>query len=309
MLALVLVGCASREDPSEPLPQAVAHREAVLARRFGTEARLEHDERGLVFVRDPSCGDDDYALARRTAEWFIERGEPIFHARFDRPVTVVIARGRDAMVGAAARLGVAVDDVAVGRYSREQQTLFSDTKVGNGNLTHELTHMLIHAGLDWRDDCYGLPYWLDEAFAGAFEGVISGSTADGARIADLRHDELLGAWWARGAVPDRPAYLTIDRSQVPPTTLAWLIAGEHAPEHDAIERALGRELVLYIRSRGALPRFFDAVAAALRAHPDASDADRAVAIRRALEEVLGAPLERIERDLVAWSTGPSRSTP
>jgi hypothetical protein len=308
MAVLALAGCGGyREDAAEPLPQAIARREAFLAQRF-VGASIEHDARGVVFVRDPSCGDDDYALSRRTAEWFIERSWPIFHPRFDRPLTVVVTSGHAAMTAAAARLDTTFEAAAVGGYVREQRTLFCDTRIGNGNLSHELTHLLIHAGLDYRDDCYGLPSWLDEAFAGAFEGVISGTCAEGARIDDLRHDVLLGAWWAHGVVAAKPGYLVVDRAKAPPATLAWLIAGPHSADDDAVVRALGRELILYIRSRDALPRFFAAVSEALRRHADAPS-EIPAAIRGTIEAVLGAPLERIEGDLVAWSTGPTRSTP
>lgn len=316
--ALVLAAILPTLAPAaEPDPGLAAARAAL-----GPDAALEAPEPGLVLAGVPGTPPEDVRRAMDLVRGFVAaRHRDLFKSlRFPHPATVLIGRGDD-LLAAGRKLGVNPDGTSLGLYDPASRVLLCDLRFGEGNVTHETLHMLLHADTGFRKDGYaGFPLWLNEGLGGFFEGriALAAQGPDGTEIpvADGRHQYLLTAFRKQGRWKGRPPWEGTLPDRLPPLTIAWLVslpdAAFHASYTDSgnLGMGLARELLLYLQDRKALVAFHARFREGWASLPEGKRTPKRLGelAAQALEKVLGKPLAGIEKDLVAWSVARPEET-
>ncbi len=206
-----------------------------------------------------------------------------------RPITILLFADARSYAHWAKRLFNDTDLPHFG-YCRRDGTMVMNIATGTGTLVHELTHALI------AYDFPTVPTWFNEGLASLHEQCI------------VREDVIVGDTnWRLPALQDalRAGRLRPLRELV--------TARDFYGRFQGLNYAQGRYFVMYMQQRGVLRKFYahfrklHADAAAARAEalrgastvpPAAGDEDRLDV--RAIEDVLGADIDTIDKRVRAW---------
>lgn len=264
-LALVPLRVAS----AEPSAAALAEHRAAL------EARL-HGQGFTVVVEPPFVvvGDESPATVRHHAagilRWSIQLLEAeYFRARPTKLIEIWLFRNERTYKRGAKKYFGDDPDTPYGYYSSEHDAMVMNIGPGAGTLVHEVVHPYVEANFP------AAPAWFNEGLASLYERP----TERKGRIWGLPNWRLpnLQKQLAAGTLPPIARLLATRRDEF------------YRAEFDAY--AYARYLLLYLQDRGKLAEFYRAFAA---------DQDDATG-RRALEAVLGEPLDRFEPTWRRWA--------
>ncbi len=261
LLALALAGEARADDAAAA--GLVPGVKTELGEDFRVEVRAEH------FVLASNASDALTARAAGTIErMFSSLYKEFFTRRPTRPLRVYCFADAPSYEAYVRKTYGREPSTPFGFYSSRDRRLVMNIGTGTGTLAHEVVHPLI------AEDFPAVPSWFNEGFASLFEQ--SAPSPDGG-MRGLTNWRLKGLQAAlRDPAPPRLAALIATSSD------------EFYGDDSGRNYALARYLCYFLQEHGALQAFYAEFRQTARQDPTG---------RRALERVLGVPLDAIEEAL------------